>query len=402
MRKLVLNEQEVIAVYEKYENARQVSEVFGCSTETVYRILKKHGVPRTHRHQKAKAQIANCHQKTRVCPALVVQLSTVAKMSDQDIAQLIGSCAGTVSRVLRQHGIARHKTAVRKSSVDVDAIEREYLAGASTYELGEKYGVNHATISKWMRKRGHCRGKGGGSKAIQELRKGREVYKERARKQAIEQLNENPAIELIEYVGCRDVKVRCKKCGTEYRWGSWLRDADEPCPHCREQQRNAERIAHERKRERKQYEREQQREAAREWRLSVPRICKECGEPFYSEHEGATYCCDKCRKRASYRRDAKRGNIGGYRKRMRIVRTKATYDPSVTLNAVYKRFKGKCCACGCKVYRSKEYRPDQATLDHIIALANNGTHTWDNVQLLCSDCNSKKRDFGQMRLPIAV
>ena len=74
----------------------------------------------------------------------------------------------------------------------------------------------------------------------------------------------------------------------------------------------------------------------------------------------------------------------------------------MTLDAVFKRFKGKCCACGCKVYRSKDYRPDQATLDHIIALANNGTHTWDNVQLLCSDCNSKKRDLGQMRLPIAV
>ena len=273
-------------------------------------------------------------------------------------------------------------------------MEQEYLAGASTYELGEKYGVNHATISKWMQKRGHCRGKGGNPNS----RKGREILADRVRKQAIEQLNENPAIELVEYVDYKTAQVRCAKCGTEYRWGFWSRDADEPCPHCREQQRNDELIV----RERKQYEREQQRIAAREWRLSVPRICAECGEPFYSEYEGAAYCCDKCRKRASHRRDVKRGRAGGYRKRMRIVRTKATYDPSVTLNAVYKRFKGKCCACGCKVYRSKEYRPDQATLDHIIALANNGTHTWDNVQLLCSDCNSKKRDFGQMRLPIAI
>lgn len=402
MQKLVLNEQEVIAVYEKYENARQVSEVFGCSTETVYRILKKHGVPRTHRHPKAKAQIANCHQKTRFCPALIVQLSTIAKMSDQDIAQLIGSCVYTVSRVLRQHGIARRKTAVRKSSVDADAIEREYLASASTYELGEKYGVDHATISKWMQKRGHCRGKGHGYKSMQGLRKGREELHERKREEAVERLRANHAIELIEYVGYRDAKVRCKKCGTEYRWGFWSRDADEPCPHCREQQRNVERLA----RERKQYELEQQRIAACEWRLSVPQICAECGEPFYSEHEGVAYCCDKCRRKArnrrKYCRDAKRGSTGGYRKRMRIVKTKATYDPSVTLNAVYKRFKGKCCACGCKVYRSKEYRPDQATLDHIIALANNGTHTWDNVQLLCSDCNSKKRDIGQMRLPIAI
>jgi len=290
------------------------------------------------------------------------------------------------------------KSAVRKSSVDVDAIERDYLVGSSTYELGEKYGVAHQTISKWMRKRGHCRGKGGNPNSY----KSGFVLREKSRSHVIEQLNENPAIELVEYVDYKTAQVRCTKCGTEYRWGFWSRDADEPCPHCREQQLNAERIA----RERKQYEREQQRIAAREWRLSVPRICVECGEPFYSEHEGAAYCCDRCRRRArnrrTYCRDTKRGNTGGYRKRMRIVRTKATYDPSVTLDAVYKRFKGKCCACGCKVYRSKEYRPDQATLDHIVALANNGTHTWDNVQLLCSDCNSKKRDIGQMRLPIAV
>lgn len=317
-----------------------------------------------------------------------------------DIGKKFGCSYMTVKRRLKSAGVAIRKRAPRGSMPSsMQQLVHEYVVlGMSTYELGEKYGVNHATISKWMRERGYCRGKGGNPNS----RKGREIIADRVRKQAIEQLNENPAIELVEYVDYKTVQVRCTKCGTEYRWGFWSRDADEPCPHCRELLR----IDRQRVRDRKQYEREQQREAAREWRLSVPRICAECGEPFYSEHEGAAYCCDKCRRRARNRRthcrDAKRGSTGGYRKRMRIARTKATYDPSVTLNAVYKRFKGKCCACGCKVYHSKEYRPDQATLDHIIALANNGTHTWDNVQLLCQDCNSKKRDNGQMRLPIAV
>jgi 5-methylcytosine-specific restriction endonuclease McrA len=40
------------------------------------------------------------------------------------------------------------------------------------------------------------------------------------------------------------------------------------------------------------------------------------------------------------------------------------------------------------------------TIDHIIALANGGTDTYDNVQLACKHCNSKKRDKGQMRLAI--
>ena len=339
----------------------------------------------------------------KYCPALVRLMYVIDKRTTSEISHELHVPIQSVCNILRRRCGAGYVSRRDKvAGVCIHSVEREYLAGASTYELGEKYGVDHATISKWMQKRGHCRGKGGGSKAIQALRKGREERHERERDESIRRLKANPAIELVEYVDYKTAQVRCTKCGTEYRWGFWSRDADEPCPHCREQQRNVERIACERKLERKQYEREQQRIAAREWRLSVPRICVECGEPFYSEYEGAAYCSDKCRKRASHHRAVKRGSTGGYRKRMRIVRTKATYDPSVTLNAVYKRFKGKCCACGCKVYRSKEYRPDQATLDHIIALANNGTHTWDNVQLLCSDCNSKKRDIGQMRLPIAV
>lgn len=342
--------------------------------------------------------IEMCKAK-KYCPALVRLMYVIGERTTSDISHELHIPIQSVCNILRRHGVVDYVSRRDKvAGICIGDIEREYLAGLSTYELGEKYGVNHATISKWMRKRGHCRGKGGGSKAIQGLRKGREVYKDRVRKQAIEQFNENPAIELVEYFDYKTAQVRCTRCGTEYRWGFWSRDADEPCPHCREQQRNAERIV----RERKQYEREQQRIAAREWRLSVPRICAECGEPFYSEYEGASYCCDKCRRRAKRRRDPKRGTAGGYRKRMRIVRTKATYDPSVTLDAVYKRFKGKCCACGCKVYRSKEYRSDQATLDHIVALGNNGTHTWNNVQLLCQKCNSSKRDFGQMRLPIAI
>jgi hypothetical protein len=280
----------------------------------------------------------------------------------------------------------------------LDVIEQEYLAGASTYELGEKYGVNPGTIGKWMRKRGHCRGKGSNSS------KGGKACAEMARLRYVQRFKS--VADKVEYLsgGCGSTTVRCKACGREFWWDSkrmWTMDV--PCPRCRGVDNESRHLA---KLQRK-YEREQQREAAREWLLSVPRICKECEDPFYSEYENATYCCDACRKRAANRRAAERrmrrgGGTGTYRHRMRIEVTKATYDRTVTLSAVYKKFKGRCCMCGCKTVRSKEHKPNQATLDHVIALNNNGPHTWDNAQLLCSDCNSKKRDLGQMRLPIAV
>ena len=341
-----------------------------------------------------------CRAK-KCCPSLVAFLYTFG-LSHKSICEVTGYNSATVGNIIskkfgsrKERGyVVRAKCGLASIGSDaLDVIEQEYLAGASTYELGKKYGVHHGTIGKWMRKRGHCRGKGGNSS------KGGKACAELARLRYVQRFES--VADKVEYLsgGHGSTTVRCKTCGREFWWDSkrmWAMDV--PCPRCRGVDNESRHLA---KLQRK-YEREQQLEAAREWRLSVPRICKECGEPFYSEHNDAAYCCDTCRRKAKQRSKAKQPSAGGYRKRLRIVRTKATYDPSVTLNAVYKRFKGKCCACGCKVYRSQEYRPDQATLDHIIALANNGTHTWDNVQLLCSDCNSRKRDLGQMRLPIAI
>ena len=59
--------------------------------------------------------------------------------------------------------------------------------------------------------------------------------------------------------------------------------------------------------------------------------------------------------------------------------------------AVYERDKGKCQICGRKV-RKRGNSSDRlaGTLDHKIALVNGGEHSYDNIQLACLHCNSKK------------
>lgn len=57
---------------------------------------------------------------------------------------------------------------------------------------------------------------------------------------------------------------------------------------------------------------------------------------------------------------------------------------------VYDRDGWTCYVCGVQVVRSKMYRPDQATLDHIIPLSLGGPHTYDNVKTCCHRCNSTK------------
>jgi hypothetical protein len=194
--------------------------------------------------------------------------------------------------VLTKRGYPADRECVYAKDIDLDKIEREYLGGASTYELGEKYGVAHETISKWMRKRG--------------IRKGR---------------------------GNRSAEPLTKTC---------------------------------------------------------PR----CGKTFATTLRNKTYCSETCRGMVNWtkRHDLLRAGDGDH----------------IPLREVYERDHGRCYICKRKTdwddYRlvngQKVVGKRYPTREHVIALHNGGTHTWDNVRLACHECNSKKRDLGQMRMAI--
>lgn len=57
---------------------------------------------------------------------------------------------------------------------------------------------------------------------------------------------------------------------------------------------------------------------------------------------------------------------------------------------VFNRDNWTCVYCGVRVVRSKQYTPNQATIDHVIPLSKGGTHTIDNVVTACQQCNSVK------------
>lgn len=58
---------------------------------------------------------------------------------------------------------------------------------------------------------------------------------------------------------------------------------------------------------------------------------------------------------------------------------------------LYGNIMRKCTKCN----RLKDIRTKRnaATIDHVIALANGGTHTYSNTRTCCSWCNSNKRDL---------
>lgn len=103
------------------------------------------------------------HNK-RHCPAVIGMYYYVDEItSPTEISKITGLSVSTVWEILkRKFGIG--STRVRRSDALMEEIERDYVEGVSTYEMADKYGVHHSTISKWMRKRDRQRGKGKSSK----------------------------------------------------------------------------------------------------------------------------------------------------------------------------------------------------------------------------------------------
>lgn len=73
-------------------------------------------------------------------------------------------------------------------------------------------------------------------------------------------------------------------------------------------------------------------------------------------------------------------------------------DKGITLKKVYIRDNGICYLCG-RVCDWNDYKivndafivgGSYPTIEHVLALCNGGTHTWDNIKLACHACNTKK------------
>lgn len=111
-------------------------------------------------------------------------------------------------------------------------------------------------------------------------------------------------------------------------------------------------------------------------------VCAVCGEKFQSRHPNAKYCSKKCRKQHDHMT---------YQPKLRSRCRKygVPFTPGITKQDVIDKYHGKCCMCG-KQTDSKGDIKDWPTIDHVIPLSNGGGHEWDNVQLLCYSCNSRK------------
>lgn len=317
----MVDTQLVIDLYESGLSASDIAKKLNCSGETVRKKLRKAGYDLNKLRKK-------------YCPALVVMLRTVGNMRFTDICSLLGMSSQSVNSIIRRAGLADKK---RRRDFDLDEIEREYLAGASTYELGEKYGVHHATISKWMKKRGYVRGRGkASSQCLDALVKGHETQRASAIKKLEEKLlRDGNNISLVEF-GNHKSKYKCNTCGCVFdRWKD-SRGSKVCCPECRREQ--------------------------------LTEIRKRNGGKIFEP--------------------------GGHRARCK--RNGVFYDSSITKEYLIERDENTCQICGglCDITDKRwgHTGPLAPSIDHIIPLVRGGDHTDENTQLAHLVCNISKGD----------
>lgn len=230
-----MDESKVIELYRKYDNCRQVAEILGTTNESVRRVLIKHNIKRTgnrpRRYRKTgKRMPSNC--RSTYCGALVVMLRDVLSMTTSMISELTGIPSNSIVNILnRKRPDLKLQRCQRIKSDIIDAIERDYMTGASTLTIAAKYNINQATVSKHMRKRGHTRGKGGGALIIaNEARRKKALAKiiaECGTVENIEALSHDAKRELLmasrkrdygitwKSLARRNGSMRCEVCGIE-------------------------------------------------------------------------------------------------------------------------------------------------------------------------------------------
>lgn len=126
--------------------------------------------------------------------------------------------------------------------------------------------------------------------------------------------------------------------------------------------------------------------------------CHTCGEVFVGKSKLSKYCSDKCSKKAGNRtKEMRKGT------RAEKMKANGRIDRGITIEKLIKRDGNHCYICDIET-SFQDCQPvfkygkkigqitglKYPTIEHVIAIDNGGTHTWDNVKVACFECNSIK------------
>ena len=138
--------------------------------------------------------------------------------------------------------------------------------------------------------------------------------------------------------------------------------------------------------------------------------CNCCGDSFIRRRHAMTqFCSVDCRKsQIKAHKSKSRASPAGraYKARRKAIGRGCNGADRIDPIKVFERDKWRCHLCGAKTPKSLRGTTDDRApeLEHIVSLADGGSHTWGNVACSCRLCNQAKGSgsFGQLGLGFAA
>lgn len=153
-------------------------------------------------------------------------------------------------------------------------------------------------------------------------------------------------------------------------------------------------------------ERQQRRQAlAAEKAARLNRVCLDCSTVFEQRtHLGRPQI--RCVGCGELHAEQVKRTERRVHKASRRAKTRGAGAERIDPVKVFERDGWRCHVCRRKTPKRLRGSHDGCApeLDHIVTLADGGSHTWGNVACACRSCNQSKgaRSFGQIGLPIAA
>lgn len=250
-RKAFTPEQElaVCEMYERVERAVSVAEAFCVNAQTIYRVLEKHGIPRTHRHPESRKEQRKEQRRKRK----LEQQNSVIEWTDEvvdDVVRLYESglscskigdryhCSWmTIERRLKERSV---KLRGKGSSTDalIPQIMELHKQGLSDYEIASELGIGRYAVGYRLQKAGIHRGKGFVSprESVCErcgktfvATKKNQIYCSKTCRDAVCSMRRNDAkrvgVDEVETITLREVwerdHGRCYLCGRKTDWSDY-------------------------------------------------------------------------------------------------------------------------------------------------------------------------------------
>lgn len=334
-----ISDKDIVRAYLALGTQAKVAAELGTYQQRVCRVLKRYGV-------KADGRKSN--------------RGFSFKITDEELVEACKTM--TISEISEKYGMHRESLPRRFKKLGIYPVG--YHAGISNTEAANLY---------WKEHPDEPRGCIGAKRAVY----GDCWHYVDAHKARCDKLH--PDFEYLETrttIRTTRIRLKCKKCGNVIeRAASTFRQKNICCEACKERLKLSE------SRTKLLYAFLAIKEA------KEPKTCKTCGGIFYSPYRTQIYCSEKCKRKVK----AKTKSI-----RSRCRKYGVYYDSSVTRTKVFERDGYICQICGKPTVNDTSWGtigPKAPTVDHIVALANGGTHTWGNVQCAHAICNSYKRDL---------